>query len=127
MKAQLLLKIGAVTALLLGLFSAYYYGQTPHPYQFTEVQFCPVTANKRTIKHYQYPAQSQSALDNKYCRFKYRLLTEVWKSRQFNDVVSLPDGAFITNDLAPSENPSLWLLVAPAFIWMGYYLSLIHI
>lgn len=121
MKAQALLKIGAVTALLLGLASAYYYGQTPRPYQFTEVRFCPLTANKRTIKHYQYSAQSQSALDNKYCRFKYRLLTEVWNSRQFNDVVSLPDGAFITNDLAPSENPSLWLLVAPAFVWMGYY------
>lgn len=121
MKAQSLLKVGAVTALLLGLFSAYYYGQTPHPYQFTEVRFCPVTANKRTIKHYELPAKSQSALDNKYCRFKYRLLTEVWKSRQFNDVVSLPDGAFITSDLVPSENPSLWLLVAPAFVWMGYY------
>ena len=121
MNAQPLLKIGAITALLLGLASAYYYGQTPHPYQFTEVRFCPATANKRTIKHYELPAKSQSALDNKYCRFKYRLLTEVWKSRQFNDVVSLPDGAFITNDFAPSENPSLWLLVAPAFVWMGYY------
>lgn len=121
MKTQSLLKFGAGTALLLGLASAYYYGQTPYPYQFTEVRFCPQTANSRPMKYYDDPAQSQEALDNKYCRFKYRLLTEVWKSRQFNDVVSLPEDAFITRDLATSDNPSLWLLVAPAFIWMGYY------
>ncbi|BAY67121.1 hypothetical protein NIES22_72840 (plasmid) [Calothrix brevissima NIES-22] len=121
MKAQLLLKTGAFIGVFLGLASAYYYGQTPRPYQFTEVQFCPVTANNRPMKHYDDPAQSQSALDNKYCRFKYRLLTEVWNSRQFNELASLPEDAFIVKDLAPSANTSLWLLTAPALVWMGYY------
>ncbi|MEH2462254.1 hypothetical protein [Nostoc sp.] len=96
MKAQSLLKIGAVTALLLGLASAYYYGQTPHPYQFTEVRFCPTTANKRTMKYYDKPAQSQSALDNKYCRFKYRLLRGCLKS--FEEVILITQAVLTLNE-----------------------------
>lgn len=121
MKAQSLLKTGAFIGVFLGLASAYYYGQTPRPYQFTEVRFCPATANNRPMKYYDDPAQSQSALDNKYCRFRYRLLTEVWNSRRFNELSPLPENAFIVKDLAPSANTSLWLLTAPALAWMGYY------
>lgn len=94
MKPQSLLKIGTGAAVLLGLASAYYYGQSPHPYQFTQVQFCPETANShpknQLMKYYKAPAEAQERLDTKYCRFKYRLLTEVWRDRQFNDFAPYP-------------------------------------
>jgi hypothetical protein len=119
MKSSKFYAIITTITIFAALASSFYYSQSPQPYHFKSVRFCPQTAN--AVKRFgkKKAKESQEKLDRKYCDYSYKLLAEVWNKKRFEDSRSLPESSLIVNDIYP-ENNSLWFLVAPIFAGISY-------
>jgi hypothetical protein len=122
MKTQNLLSIGAGLSIFAALSCAYYYGQNKQPYHYKVIKFCPETANIRPQRHYKASQESQQELDNRYCKYSYKLLAEVWEDKLLNDPVPISLGSLQITDIYPTSNTNLYLLLAPFLAFASYLL-----
>lgn len=122
MKSQKLLSLGAGLSIFAALSFAYYYGQNKQPYHYKVVKFCPETVNIRERKHYKSSQESQQELDEKYCKYNYKLLAEVWEDKLLNDPVPISTSGLEITDIYPTSNTNLYLLLAPFLAFASYLL-----
>ncbi|MEM9926691.1 MAG: ATP-binding protein [Cyanobacteria bacterium P01_D01_bin.50] len=106
----------ALTGIGLSLISAFYLGINKQNFNAVRVSFCPKTANIYQ-KNYR---ESQLKLDNKYCRYQYTMLKEVWEDMQRDTRLPLPKGSFQVLDLPAKTSSHIWYLVAPISAFVGY-------
>lgn len=99
------------------LASGIYLGQI-NEFSFPQVivKFCPQTANKNLPNG----KKAQATLDLKYCRFRRRLLKEIWESEQFKAIIPLPSGSFSIQEFRGDDSGSIWLLLAPVLAGSAY-------
>ena len=122
MKPQNLLSIGAGLSIFAALSFAYYYGQNKQPYHYKMVNFCPETVNMKPKKYYKTHVESQQELDDKYCKYTYKLLAEVWEEKLLNDPVPVSLGSLQISDIYPTSNTNPYLLLAPFLAFASYLL-----
>lgn len=121
MKTQNLLSIGAGLSIFAALSFAYYYGQNKQPYHFKAVRFCPETRNK-VRQYFKPPDKAQLELDKKYCRYSYKILSEVWEDKLFNDPTPISTIGLEITDIYPTNNTNFYLLLAPFLAFASYLL-----
>jgi hypothetical protein len=99
------------------LASGIYLGQI-NEFSFPQVivKFCPQTANKNLPNG----KKAQATLDLKYCRYRRRLLKEVWQREQFKSIIPLPEGSFSIQEFKGDDSGSIWLLLAPMLAGTAY-------
>jgi hypothetical protein len=99
------------------LASAIYLGQI-NEFSFAQVtvKFCPQTANKNRKNE----EASQAKLDRKYCRYRRRLLKEVWEAEQFKAAIPLSEGSFSIQEFRGDNSGGIWLLIAPLLAGSAY-------
>ena len=99
------------------LVSAFYLGQI-NEFSFDQVtvKFCPQTANKS----FPYAQKSQANLDLKYCRYRRRLLKEVWQSEQYKATIPLSKQTFSIQEFKGDNSGGIWLLLAPVLAGSAY-------
>ncbi|MHC5916114.1 MAG: hypothetical protein ACYTXE_35120, partial [Nostoc sp.] len=99
------------------LASGIYLGQI-NEFSFPQVivKFCPQTANKNLPNG----KKAQATLDLKYCRYRRRLLKEVWQREQFKSIIPLPEGSFSIQEFKGDDSGSIWLLLAPVLAGSAY-------
>lgn len=105
-----------LTGIGLSLISAFYLGINKQNFNAVRVSFCPKTANIYQ-KNYR---DSQLKLNNKYCRYQYFMLKEVWEDMQRDSRLPLPKGSFQVLDLPAKTSSYTWYLVAPISAFIGY-------
>ena len=112
-----LLPIFAATGVIGSLISAIYLGQI-NDFNFAQVivKFCPQTANKKLPNG----EKAQATLDFKYCRYRRRLLKEIWESEQFKAIIPLPEGSFSIQEFRGDKSGSIYLLLAPVLAGSAY-------
>lgn len=86
------------------------------------VKFCPETVNIKPRKYYKKSVKSQQELDDKYCKYNYKLLAEVWEDKLLNDPVPISLGSLQISDIYPTSNTSIYLLLAPFLAFASYLL-----
>lgn len=107
----------ATLGVVSSLTSTLYLGQI-NEFSFDQVviKFCPQTANKNRPN-----AQvSQAELDLKYCRYRRRLLREVWESEQFRAAIPLSRESFTIQEFRGDDSGGIWLLLAPVLAGSSY-------
>ncbi len=118
------LPILTVLGVISSLTSAFYLGQI-NEFSFNQVtvQFCPKTANINQPN----AKESQGRLDLKYCRYRRRLLKEVWESEQYRAAIPLSVGgasrreeSFIVQEYRGDNSGGIWLLLAPFLAGSAY-------
>lgn len=102
-----LLTIASILMLGGAVGAGVYMTQTSRPVSETEIQFCPKSANEKQLNY----RESQEALDLKFCRYKYRMVTRIWDEQNFSAKLALPEGSFKTR-LIPANLPD--------FTWFYY-------
>ena len=105
----------AVAGLAVGTCCAWLMGETVRPYDMVGVKFCPKTANVRK-KNYE---QAQRKLDNKYCQYEHKMLSEVWDKKQYSSIKPLPENSFIIRDIPGEKTIYWWYLVSIASVGGG--------
>ncbi|MBN3924632.1 ATP-binding protein [Nostoc sp. NMS4] len=112
-----LLPIITALGVATSLSSAIYLGQI-NDFSFPQVtvKFCPETANKKRKNR----EESQAKLDRKYCRYRRRLLKEVWEAEQFRAAIPLSEGSFSIQEFRGDKSGSPWLLLAPVLAGSAY-------
>lgn len=112
-----LLPIVTAIGVVSSLASAFYLGRI-NEFSFDQVavQFCPKTANINQPD----ARESQGKLDLKYCRYKYRLLKEVWQSEQYKASIPLSEELFYVQELRGNNSGGIWLLLAPFLAGTAY-------
>ena len=111
------LPILTVLGVISSLTSAFYLGQI-NEFSFNQVtvQFCPKTANINQPN----AKESQGRLDLKYCRYRRRLLKEVWESEQYRAAIPLSEESFIVQEYRGDNSGGIWLLLAPFLAGSAY-------
>lgn len=99
------------------LASAFYLGQI-NEFSFDQVtvKFCPQTANS----NFPYAQKSQANLDLKYCRYRRRLLKEVWEREQYKAAIPLSLSFFSIQEFRGDNSGGIWLLLAPCLAGSAY-------
>ena len=112
-----LLPIITAVGVVASLASAIYLGQI-NEFSFAQVtiKFCPQTANKNRRNG----EKSQAKLDQKYCRYRHRLLKEVWEAEQFKAAIPLSEGSFSIQEFRGDNSGGIWLLLAPVLAGSAY-------
>lgn len=112
-----LLPIVTAIGVVSSLASAFYLGKI-NEFSFDQVavQFCPKTANINQPD----ARESQGRLDLKYCRYRYRLLKEVWQSEQYKASIPLSAESFSIQELRGDNSGGIWLLLAPFLAGTAY-------
>jgi hypothetical protein len=112
-----LLPIITAVGVVASLASAIYLGQI-NEFSFAQVtvKFCPQTANKNRKNG----EKSQAKLDQKYCRYRHRLLKEVWEAEQFKSAIPLSEGSFSIQEFRGDNSGGVWLLLAPVLAGSAY-------
>lgn len=117
MKKKFQIPLGgmAVAGLAIGTFCAWLLGETVRPYDMVGVKFCPKTANVRRNNY----EQAQRKLDNKYCQYEHKMLSEVWERKQYEALKPLPESSFIIRDIPATKTTVWWYLVSIASVGGG--------
>jgi hypothetical protein len=111
------LPILTVLGVISSLTSAFYLGQiNEFSFDQVSVQFCPKTANINQSN----ATESQGRLDLKYCRYRRRLLKEVWESEQYRAAIPLSKESFIVQEFRGNNSGGIWLLLAPFLAGSAY-------
>jgi hypothetical protein len=99
------------------LASAFYLGQIDElSFDQVNVKFCPQTANKNLLN----ARESQAKLDLKYCRYRRRLLKEVWEREQYKSAIPLSEESFFIQEFRGDKSGGTWLLLAPILAGSSY-------
>jgi hypothetical protein len=109
----------SITALgiVASLASAIYLGQVDE-FSFDQitVKFCPQTANKGRKNE----QEAQATLEKKYCRYRRRLLKEIWEREQYKTSIPLSKDSFIIQEFRGDKSGGIWLLLAPLLSGSSY-------
>ena len=105
-----------LTGIGLSLISAFYLGINKQNFDAVKVSFCPKTANI----HQENYRESQLNLDNKYCRYQYTMLKEVWEDKQRTVPLALSKDSFQVRELPAKTSSHFWYLIAPISAFVGY-------
>ncbi|MBD0263128.1 MAG: ATP-binding protein [Tolypothrix sp. Co-bin9] len=108
----------AVLGIVASLASAIYLGQVDE-FSFDQitVKFCPQTANKGRINE----REAQETLEKKYCRYRRRLLKEVWEREQYRSAIPLSKDSFIIQEFRGDKSGGFWLLLAPLLSGSSFF------
>jgi len=104
-----------VAGLAIGTFCAWMMGETVRPYDMVGVKFCPKTANIRKSNY----EQAQRKLDDKYCQYEHKMLSEVWEKKQYEALKPLPENSFIIRDIPATKATHWWYLLSIASVGAG--------
>ncbi|MBH8565917.1 ATP-binding protein [Nostoc sp. CENA67] len=111
------LPIITVLGVISSLTSAFYLGQIGElSFDQVSVQFCPTTANRNQPN----ARESQGKLDLKYCRYRHRLLKEVWETEQYKAAIPLSEESFFVQEYRGDNSGGVWLLLAPFLAGSAY-------
>ncbi|MEM6754234.1 MAG: ATP-binding protein [Cyanobacteria bacterium P01_C01_bin.38] len=117
MKKKFQIPLGglAVAGLAVGACCAILMGETVRPYDMVGIKFCPKTANIRRDNY----EQAQRKLDDKYCQYEHKMLSEVWERKQYEALKPLPENSFIIRDIPGEKTTVWWYLVSIATVGGG--------
>ncbi|BAY67102.1 hypothetical protein NIES22_72650 (plasmid) [Calothrix brevissima NIES-22] len=111
------LPIITVLGVVSSLVSAFYLGQIDElSFDRVTIQFCPQTANINQPN----ARESQGKLDLQYCRYRHRLLKEVWESEQYKAAIPLSKESFSIQEYKGDNSGGIWLLLAPFLAGSAY-------